>query len=162
MKRGRGNGATAVADRCLAYFQSSWCCFNTVDAVSVQTRPFCLPRLSLAFGPQNCPNGPVPRTLPSSGHMAISKWLVLGPEIPVVWLQPGEGPLSTPLMCPSPLKTRDEVWHKAKGVCRAAQPGVCQLSSSHADKTQENTSEAEANTWGIHSAARSASSIRQA
>lgn len=52
--------------------------------------------------------GTCPRTLPLSSHVAISKSLVLCPEVPVVKVQPQQAPTFTPPMCPSLLKMSDE------------------------------------------------------
>jgi len=121
-----------------------------------------MPRLSLAFGPQNCPSRPAPRTLPLSSRVAVGKSLVLTPEIPVAWLQPGQAPMSAPPTRPSPLNMRDEAWHRARMVCVPHSQVCVSFLLPTQTKTQENTKEEEASTSCIHFAARSDSLIRQA
>lgn len=154
MKRGRGNGAPAVADHHLAYFQSlSQCCFSPNQTI-------LLARLSLAFGPQNCPSRPAPRTLPLISPVAISHWS---------WSQKSLlcGYSLDKLPCLPPnvsIPSENERWSVAQSEeSPLCSPARCvSASSPHVDKTQESRSEAEASTQCIHSAARSDSLIRQA
>lgn len=110
MKGGRGNGAAAAADHCLADFQPS----HPVRTGSALKSPFCLLRVNLAFRSENCPNR-------AAQGFSLSSLVALGPEISILWLQPGQAAPPAPPVCPAPLEMRDEGWHQARGARGAPQ-----------------------------------------
>lgn len=107
MKGGRGNGAAAAAEHCWADFQPS----HPGSTGSALKAHFACPGWIWLLGHRT-----VPTELPKD-----LLWAAPGPEMPILWLQPGQAPPPAPLLDPSPLEMGDEGWHKARGACGAPQ-----------------------------------------
>lgn len=134
-ERGEGKkGATAAADPCLAYSQSS----HWVNTGLILTRPLCLLRLSLAFGPQNSPNRPAQGLC-----LGAATWpsAVTGPGARDPCWAATTWTSSYAYPCDVSIPSENEGWSMAQNEPSlwCPQPGVCQFSSSHADKTGTHT-----------------------